>query len=78
MGSTIQGLAAKFGMGGADAVTADREALGAVYGNLQQQASLMAYADNFRMLGYLSMLCIPLVLLMARPQAVAGAGAMGE
>ncbi len=78
LGSTIQGLAARFGMGGADAVTAHREALGAVYGNLQQQASLMAYADNFRLLGYLSMLCIPLVMLMARPQAVAGAGATGE
>ncbi len=76
--STIQGLAARFGMGGADAVTAHREALGMVYGNLQQQASLMAYADNFRLLGYLSFLCIPLALLLARPQAAVGAEALGE
>jgi DHA2 family multidrug resistance protein len=30
---------------------------------LQQQASLMSYVDNFRLLGYLSLLCIPVVLL---------------
>ena len=30
---------------------------------MQQQASLMAYVDSFRLLGYLSLLCIPVVLL---------------
>lgn len=77
-GSTIQGLTARFGVGGADPVTAHREAMGAIYGSLQQQSSLMAYADNFRLLGYLSILCIPLALLLARPQAVAAAEALGE
>ena len=72
--ATLQGLTARFAQGGSDDVTAHREALGAMYGSLQQQASLMAYADNFRLLGYLSILCIPLVLLLARPRAAAEAG----
>jgi DHA2 family multidrug resistance protein len=77
-GATIQGLAARLGASGADTVTAHHEALAAVYGSLQQQSSLMAYADNFRLLGYLSMLCIPLALLLARPRAAVSAEAMGE
>jgi DHA2 family multidrug resistance protein len=66
--NAVQGLAARFQTGGADAVLAHREALGALYGSLQQQSAVLAYADNFRLLGYLSLLCIPLVLLLARPQ----------
>jgi DHA2 family multidrug resistance protein len=62
----LQGLAAKFRMGGSDAVTAQVEALGALYRSVQQQAAVLSYADNFRLLGYLSLLCIPLVLLFQR------------
>ena len=71
-GSTIAGLAAHFSLAGADPVTAHREALGALYGSLQQQAAVLAYADNFRSLGYLTLGCIPLVLLLARPEERAG------
>jgi DHA2 family multidrug resistance protein len=62
----LEGLAAKFRMGGSDAVTAQVEALGALYRSVQQQAAVLAYTDNFRMMGYLSLLCIPLVLLFQR------------
>ncbi len=58
-----RGLAGRMILGGSDEVTAQHKALGAVYGMMQQQASLMAYVDAFRLLGYLSLLCIPLVLL---------------
>ena len=47
---------------GADAYTAHRQGLGMLYGIVQQQASLLAYADNFRLLGYLALLCIPLAM----------------
>ncbi len=69
--NAIQGLAARFQTGGADAVLAHREAMGAMYGSLQQQAAVLAYADNFRLLGYLSLGCIPLVLMMSRPRRAA-------
>ena len=64
----IRGTGGAIFSAGADAVTAHREALGALYGSLQQQAAVLAYADNFRLLGYLSLGCIPLALLMARPR----------
>ncbi|WP_420238969.1 DHA2 family efflux MFS transporter permease subunit [Telmatobacter bradus] len=63
-----KGLGTKFLMGGSDPVTSQLKAVGMLYRNLQQQASLMAYADNFRMLGYLALACLPLVLLPKRPR----------
>jgi hypothetical protein len=33
---------------------------------MQRQASLLAYTDDFRLLGCLSLLCIPLALLFHR------------
>jgi DHA2 family multidrug resistance protein len=62
----LQGLQAKFRLGGASANTAHLEAMGALYRSVQQQAAVLAYADNFRLLGYLSLVCIPLVLLFQR------------
>ncbi len=70
-GAMISRLAAHFSVAGADAVTAHREALGALYVSLQQQAAVLAYADNFRMLGYLTLGSIPLVLLLAKPRGKA-------
>ncbi len=66
--ATLAGLTAKFMAGGFDAVTAQVKAMGLVYNNLQQQATVLAYADNFRFLGYLSMACILLAMAMAKPQ----------
>ena len=74
----IHGLTAKFAMGGADAVTAHREALGAVYNSLQQQSAVLAYADNFRLMGYLSIACIPLALMLARPRPRAQSRVRGD
>jgi DHA2 family multidrug resistance protein len=65
--NAIRGLATRFQTGGADAVLAHRQALGALYGSLQQQSALLAYADNFRLLGYLALGCIPLAFLFKRP-----------
>jgi DHA2 family multidrug resistance protein len=42
--------------------------LGAIYALLQQQASLLAYVDNFRILGFLCFICIPFVYLFRVPQ----------
>jgi DHA2 family multidrug resistance protein len=67
-GAAVAGLTARFQVAGADTVKAHQEALGALYLNLQQQAAVLAYADNFRLLGYLSLGCIPLVLLLKNPR----------
>ena len=64
----VRGLAGHLAVSGTDPVTAQHKALGAVYRLLQQQSSLMAYVDSFRLLGYLSLLCIPFVLFFRPPQ----------
>jgi len=37
-----------------------------LYRGVQQQAALMAYMDNFRLMAFLALLCIPLLLLFQR------------
>jgi DHA2 family multidrug resistance protein len=64
--SMMHGLRARLMLAGADAATAQHKALGALYQSLMQQASLLAYVDNFRLLGFLSLLCIPIALLFQR------------
>jgi DHA2 family multidrug resistance protein len=62
-GGVIRGLEGKMMLAGSDAFSAHQQALGAIYRMVQQQASLLAYVDNFRLLGFMSLLCIPIVLL---------------
>jgi len=62
----LRGLQMKFMQGGADAATAHLLALGALYRSIEQQAALLAYADNFQLLAYMALLCIPPVLLLRR------------
>ena len=66
--STLAGLGARYHAGGSGLVDAHRMALGAIYGTLQRQAAVLSYADNFRLMGYLSLACIPLAFLMVQPK----------
>ncbi|HTX76493.1 MAG TPA: DHA2 family efflux MFS transporter permease subunit [Terracidiphilus sp.] len=66
LNGAVAGLQAHLHIAGADPVTSHMMALGAVYQNLQAQASLMAYVDAFRLLGYLSLICVPIILLFQR------------
>jgi DHA2 family multidrug resistance protein len=49
---------------GFDRVTAAHKAGGLIYGQLQQQAALLSYADAFYLMGILFLLNIPVVFLM--------------
>lgn len=51
---------------GADPANAHIGALAAIYQSLLQQASLMAYVDAFKLMGYLSLICVPIILLFQR------------
>jgi DHA2 family multidrug resistance protein len=50
-----------------------QQAYGAMYGALLRQASVMAYIDNFRLLSFLCVLCVPAALLFERATAPKGA-----
>ena len=47
---------------------ASQMALGLVYRNLRQQATLCSYIDDFRLLAILSLLCLPFILLFHNPK----------
>jgi DHA2 family multidrug resistance protein len=50
----------------ANPVTAAQQAYGAIYGTLVRQSMLMSYIDNFRLLAFLCIACIPTALLFKR------------
>ncbi len=72
--SMLDRLRAAFVAAGADTVTATPRAYAALFGIVQRQASMVSFAEIFRLLGIVFLLLIPLVLLMKRPT---GRGPMG-
>ncbi|MBP8645551.1 MAG: DHA2 family efflux MFS transporter permease subunit [Syntrophobacteraceae bacterium] len=58
-----------------DVVTASRKAYGAMYRLLVEQSTLYAFVDNFRLLGYLSFLAIPLTFLFKKTGKSGDSGA---
>lgn len=61
----LQGITNYMAQSG-DLVQAKVKALILPQGLLEQQATLMAYIDNFRLLGMRSMLCIPGILMLRK------------
>ena len=60
---------------GSDLATATQRAYAALFGMVQQQASMVAFVDLFRLLGLIFVLLVPLILLMRRPRS--GRGPVG-
>jgi DHA2 family multidrug resistance protein len=57
-------------------VAQNQKGLAAIYGMVAKQAMVLSYIDNFRLLAFLSFLCIPAVFLFKRVKAKRGAVAM--
>jgi DHA2 family multidrug resistance protein len=73
MQSALASAKAMFLARGMDGVTATQQAYAAIYGQLQQQASMMSFIDAFRFLGFMFLLMVPLVLIMKKPKGGGGA-----
>jgi DHA2 family multidrug resistance protein len=56
---------------------ASQQALGQVYSQLSQQAGMLSYIDAFRLLMFITLGCLPLLLLMEGPRKGAKAPAGG-
>lgn len=69
MMNMMQGM---FRSAGSDAVTAAHQARAAMFGMIEQQASMLAYNSIFLILAGLFVLMLPFILLMHRPQAKGG------
>ncbi len=52
---------------GADPSTATQQAYGLVFGNIQRQATMLAFLETFRVLGLVFLVLVPFLLLMRRP-----------
>ena len=63
----LQRLAGFFAVKGGGAATPLRLAQASMYRNLVQQATLASYIDDFRLLAYLSLLCIPFLIFFRNP-----------
>ena len=59
-------------------MSAPQQAYAAIYETLVGQATLLAYIDNFRLLAFLCLLCIPAALLFRRVKAGRPAPAVTE
>jgi DHA2 family multidrug resistance protein len=51
---------------------AQQQAYGLLYGALQQQSTLCAYIDTFRVLAFLSLCCVPAVWFIRKVRHGAG------
>ena len=63
LASITQGLTPALG-----SVAASNAAPGIIYQTVVQQATLMAFVDDFRLLAIMCFLCVPAVFLFRKPQ----------
>src|SRR5262249_36839762 len=61
---------------GSSSSTEMQQAYAAIYGMVAKQAMVLSYIDNFRILSFLCLLCVPAVFLFKRVRARKGAVAM--
>jgi DHA2 family multidrug resistance protein len=73
--AALQGIQNRLIAHGSDPVTAMRQSYGAVWGMVEQQASMQAFVDTFRGLGLVFLLVLPLLLVMKKPKHQGRGGA---
>ncbi len=67
--ATLHGIAQSLMAHGTSPADAQRQAYAVIQGTVQRQATMLAYIDNFHILGYAILAMIPLVLLMKRTKS---------
>jgi DHA2 family multidrug resistance protein len=65
-------MQAKLIAAGSTAVHANAQAHGMIYNTVQRQAVMLAFIDNFKMLGVVFFAVIPILALMRKPRVPAG------
>jgi DHA2 family multidrug resistance protein len=67
--SMAQSMAQAMVQGGTDLYTATQRSYAALFGMVQQQASMLTFAEIFALLAFIFVAMVPLLLLMKRPRA---------
>jgi MFS transporter, DHA2 family, multidrug resistance protein len=70
--NTMNGLQTKLVSAGSTAAHAAAQAHGMIYNTIQRQAAMLAFLDNFKMLGSVFLGVLPILLMMKKPKAHAG------
>ncbi len=68
----INGTQARLIAAGSSVAEASAQATGMVYHTVQRQAAMLAFIDNFKMLGVVFFAVIPVLLLLKKPKAPSG------
>jgi DHA2 family multidrug resistance protein len=68
----LNGLQIKLVAAGSTAANASAQAHGMIYNTIQRQGVMLAFLDNFKMLGIVFFAIIPIFMLMKKPKAPAG------
>ena len=68
----INGTQARLVAAGSGVAQASAQAHGMVYNTVQRQAAMLAFIDNFKMLGVVFLSVIPVLLLLKKPKRQAG------
>jgi DHA2 family multidrug resistance protein len=68
----LNGTQAKLIAAGSTAAHANAQAHGMIYGTIQRQAAMLAFIDNFKMLGVVFFAVIPILVMMRKPKRTAG------
>jgi len=63
----LHAVATSFLGGGSSGPGAVSQAYGMIYGSVERQAAMLAFVDNFYMLGVVFLMVIPVLLLLRRP-----------
>jgi DHA2 family multidrug resistance protein len=69
----LHAISAAFTTSGSSGPGAAAQAYGMIYTTVQRQAAMLAFVDNFKMLGVIFMVVIPVLLLLKRPPKGAAA-----
>jgi DHA2 family multidrug resistance protein len=70
--NTFNGMQTKLVAAGSTIAHATDQAHAMIYGTIQRQAAMLAFLDNFKMLGVTFLLVIPVLALMKKPRMRAG------
>jgi DHA2 family multidrug resistance protein len=65
----IRGIAESLMVHGTSPVDAQKQAYAVIQANVQRQATMLAYIDNFHMLGYAILAMLPMLFLMKRTKS---------
>ncbi len=68
----LAGLKARFMAQGSDAALATQQAYQAIFGMVQQQSAMVAFAHVFEFLGLMFVSMLPLILVMRKPKKKGG------